>query len=210
MNNIVIYARVSSTGERQNTARQVLELEEYAKTNSMVVVKVFEEHMSGAKKNDERKILLECLEYCLKNNTSLCVTELSRIGRSVYEVQKTIAWCHENHVNIYFHQEHLCLFNDDGTENPFLPIIISVLATGAQMEREYIHSRMESGLKAYKEKGGKMGRSVGYRKSAEEYKKKYPSVCRMLRKETNLSYRQIAKLCGVSAPTVAKIKSVCV
>jgi DNA invertase Pin-like site-specific DNA recombinase len=52
--NAIIYARVSSVGERQNTERQVKDLMEYASYMKYEVLKVFEEHISGAKKNSER------------------------------------------------------------------------------------------------------------------------------------------------------------
>lgn len=45
----VIYARVSSMGDRQSTERQVKDLSEYAKYKGIEVFKVFEEHISGAK-----------------------------------------------------------------------------------------------------------------------------------------------------------------
>lgn len=57
----VIYARVSSIGDRQSTERQVKDLSEYAKYKGIEVCKVFEEHISGAKKNDERPVLCEAM-----------------------------------------------------------------------------------------------------------------------------------------------------
>ena len=48
MKKAVIYARVSSVGDRQSTARQVADLTQYATTNGMVVVEIYEEHISGA------------------------------------------------------------------------------------------------------------------------------------------------------------------
>ena len=51
----VIYARVSSIGDRQSTERQVKDLSEYAKYKGIEVYKVFEEHISGAKKNDSTR-----------------------------------------------------------------------------------------------------------------------------------------------------------
>ena len=54
MKKAIIYARVSSTGaqeSRQNTERQVVSLTEYARINSYEVVKTFEEHIIGGKKN---------------------------------------------------------------------------------------------------------------------------------------------------------------
>lgn len=53
MKKAVIYARVSSTNDRQSTDRQVIDLKAYASCNDMEVVKVYEEHISGAKKNDQ-------------------------------------------------------------------------------------------------------------------------------------------------------------
>lgn len=53
----VIYARVSSTGERQSTARQLADLTNYANLNGLSVVGVYEEHISGAKRNEERAVL---------------------------------------------------------------------------------------------------------------------------------------------------------
>ena len=50
MTTAVIYARVSSIGERQNTIRQVADLTQYATNNGMSVTKIFEEHISGAVK----------------------------------------------------------------------------------------------------------------------------------------------------------------
>ena len=65
MNNAVIYARVSSIGDRQDTTRQVDDLTKYANNNALNVVKTFEEHVSGAKGVDERPVLAECLQFCI-------------------------------------------------------------------------------------------------------------------------------------------------
>ena len=44
----------------------------------------FEEKISGAKKNSERPVLVEALEYCEANSIDiLLVSELSRLGRSL-------------------------------------------------------------------------------------------------------------------------------
>ena len=53
----VIYSRVSSSGyqvNRQDTSRQIKDLQAYANYSQVKVMKVFEEHISGAKRNDER------------------------------------------------------------------------------------------------------------------------------------------------------------
>ena len=87
----VIYARVSSVGDRQSTERQVKDLSDYALYKQLEVRKVFEEHISGAKKNEERPVLCQTLEYCKKNGIStLLVSELSRMGRNAFEVLASV------------------------------------------------------------------------------------------------------------------------
>jgi len=44
----IIYARVSSTTDRQTTDRQVADLKAYAEYSKMEVIKIFEEKVSGA------------------------------------------------------------------------------------------------------------------------------------------------------------------
>ena len=163
-----IYARVSSVGDRQDTRRQIRDLEKYALDNSLVIEKTFEEHISGAKKTKDRPVLSECLNYCFNNNVdTLLISELSRLGRNVDDVLANVQLCKEHHLNVYFQKEQLSIFNSDGKEHPFLTIFIAVLGTCAEMERENIKFRLNSGKEKYIAEGGKVGRKEGYRKSDE-------------------------------------------
>ena len=205
MKKAVIYARVSSVGDRQSTLRQVLDLTQYATTNGMEVVEIFEEHISGAVKNEERPVLCECLDYCIANAIdSLLISELSRLGRNVDEVLANVKRCKDNSLNIYFQKENISIFQADGSKNPFLNIFISVLGTCAEMEREAIAFRLNSGLKRYKEAGGKVGRKVGSIKTKEQKQEEYAKVLRSLKQ--GKSIRDTATLCGVSVSTVFRVK----
>lgn len=203
--NAVIYARVSSTNDRQSTDRQVIDLKSYAVKNDLNVVHTFEEHVSGAKRNEERPILCECLDYCIDNKVdTLLISELSRLGRNVDEVLANVKFCKDNKLNIYFQKENLSIFQADGTKNPFLNIFISVLGTCAEMERENIKFRLNSGRAKYIADGGKLGRKEGYRKPQEQKAKEYKNVLRELKKGTSI--RRTAKLCDVSISTVQRLK----
>ena len=201
----VIYARVSSTGERQSTARQVADLTQYAAINGMAVTEIFEEHISGAVKNEERPVLCECLDYCISNKIdTLLISELSRLGRNVDEVLANVKRCKDSQLNIYFQKENISIFQPDGSKNPFLNIFISVLGTCAEMEREAIAYRLNSGLKRYKEAGGKVGRKVGSVKTKEKKQEEYARVLRNLKQ--GKSIRDTATICGVSISTVFRVK----
>lgn len=204
--NAVIYARVSSTNDRQSTDRQVSDLNAYASKNDINVIRTFEEHISGAKRNEERPVLCECLDYCIENNVdTLLISELSRLGRNVDEVLANVKRCKDNNLNIYFQKENLSIFQADGTKNPFLNIFISVLGTCAEMERENIKFRLNSGRAKYIADGGKLGRKEGYRKSQEQKAEEYKNVLRELKKGTSI--RRTAKLCDVSISTVQRLKA---
>lgn len=201
----VIYARVSSTGDRQSTERQVSDLSAYAERNDYVVVKVFQEHISGAKRNEERPVLCECLDYCINEHIDcLLISELSRLGRNVDEVLANVKRCKDAHLNIYFQKENLSIFQIDGNKNPFLNIFISVLGTCAELERENIQYRLNSGRRIFIEKGGALGRKPGSVKTTEKKEQEYKDVLAYLRK--GYGVRVTSKLTDVSESTVGRLK----
>ena len=187
----IIYARVSSSGSlesRQSTERQVIDLTDYANRNSMTISKTFEEHISGAKRNEERAVLTECIEYAISNRVDVILfSELSRCGRAVWEVLDTIRTLKDNGINAYFQKEGLSLFSEDGRENIYLAIMISVLSSASQIERENLIFRLKSGRKVYVDKNlaatGKsgLGRKVGYRKPVETKKEEYKETLKLLK-----------------------------
>ena len=185
----VIYARVSSIGDRQSTERQVKDLSEYAKYKGIEDCKVFEEHISGAKKNDERPVLCEAMEYCNAFEVLASVKELIDCG-----------------INLYIQKEQLTLLDDEGHPSLFAPIMIATLSTCAQLERDNISFRLQSGRKRYIEKGGKLGRKVGSVKTAEQMKAEYREVISLLRK--GYSIRDVAKLSGKGVSTVQRVKRI--
>ena len=200
-----IYARVSSVGDRQDTTRQIRDLEKYALDNSIDIVKSFEEHISGAKKTKDRPVLTECLNYCFNNNVDiLLISELSRLGRNVDDVLANVQLCKEHHLNVYFQKEQLSIFNSDGKEHPFLTIFIAVLGTCAEMERENIKYRLNSGKEKYIAEGGKVGRKAGWTKSDEKLQEQYASVIKQLKK--GYPIRLVAKSEGVGVSTVQRMK----
>lgn len=201
----VIYARVSSVGDRQSTTRQVADLAKYAQYKGYDVVRVFEEHASGGKKNADRPVLLEAIDFCIKSSIDIIlVSELSRIGRNAFEVLSTINTLKENHINIYMEKEQFTLLDENGKPSMFAPVMLATLATCAELERENIAHRLSSGYKLHRANGGRVGRKPGSVKSAEKLKEEYRYVIRDL--EKGESIRRTAKLHDVSISTVQRIK----
>ena len=202
----VIYARVSSTGDRQSTERQVKDLTEYARYKGYDLVRIFEEHVSGAKRNEERPVLTDAVEYCQDNSVgTLLVSEMSRLGRNAFEVLSTVKTLADSSVNLYLQKEQMTLFDDEGKVSLFFPIVIATLSTCAQLERENIQFRLQSGREQYKKKGGKLGRPSGTVKSIEKKREEYKDVISLLKK--GYAIRDVAKLTGRGVSTVQRIKN---
>jgi DNA invertase Pin-like site-specific DNA recombinase len=202
----VIYARVSSQNDRQDTARQVADLKRFALSQEMEIVKTFEEHISGAKKLEEREILTQCLDYCKNNSVNyLLISELSRLGRSTLQVLRSLEILHEAKVCVYIQNIGLYSLQSDGAVNPIASIIITILAEMSNIERSNIQYRLNSGRQQYINRGGKLGRRKGSIKTIEQKKEEYKEVISLLKR--GYSIRNVAKLTGYSIQTVQTIKN---
>ena len=204
MTSCYIYARVSSIGDRQSTERQVKSLTELASSKGYEVKGIYEEHISGATSNKERKVLADCLNDAKENRIDLILfSELSRCGRAIWEVLETIKFCADNGINLHFNKEGLTLFRDDKVDS-IMAIYISCLGFCAEKERENIYFRLSQGRELAKAKGVKMGRKVGSTKSREQKEQEYAKVIKSLKH--GQSVRNTAKICGVSVSTVQRVK----
>ena len=200
----VIYARVSSVGDRQSTTRQVEDLKRYISFNDMELINIYEEKMSGAKEN--RPVLTECIEFCIENHVNtLCVSEISRLGRSVKIVVNTIDQLTQAGVNIYIQNIQLSTLDSEGQPNAIAKMITAVLSSFAEIERDGIVYRLQSGRRvAIEQRNVKLGRKVGSVKSRERKQEEYAKVIRSLKQ--GKSIRDTAAICGVSVSTVQRVK----
>lgn len=205
----IIFCRCSSSGylaNRQDTSRQVADLKAYADYANLKVVKVFEEHLSGGKKNNERPILNEAIEFCKQEHISFClVNSLDRIGRNAFEVLATVKELIDNGINLYMQKEQFTLLDEDGKPTMFAPIMCATLSTCAQLERDSIKFRLNSGRAQYIRNGGKLGRKKGSVKTTEQKETQYKEALAYLRK--GYSIRITAKLTNVSTSTVQRLKT---
>jgi DNA invertase Pin-like site-specific DNA recombinase len=179
------------------------------------LVEVFNEHISGAKKNNERPILVEAIDKCKElteigdSKVILLCSELSRLGRNAFEVLETIKILVDYGINLYLQKEQMTLLDDQGKPSLFAPIMLATLSTCAQLERENITFRLNSGRKRYVESGGRLGRPRGSVKTTEKKLEEYKEVITLLKK--NYTMRDVAKLSGKSISSVQRVKKlVCI
>ncbi|MEQ2668055.1 recombinase family protein [Bacteroides uniformis] len=205
--NVVIYSRVSSQSARQSTERQVVDLERFATGRGDKVVAVFEEKISGRKSNVERPVLSRCLEYCIDPQNQvdmLLLSEISRLGRSTLEILKALDILHIHKVCVYIRNLNLETLRPDKTVNPLSSLVTTLLGELAAMERQGIIDRLNSGRELYIEKGGRLGRKPGSKKSLEQKREEYKEAISLLKK--GYSIRNVAKLTDRSVSTILSIK----
>lgn len=206
MEQVVLFCRVST--QVQDYERQVSDLTQFAEKHHWKIAETFTEKISGAKKNEERKALIDLLSYARVHYINrVLVTELSRLGRDTLQVLTAIEMLNKAKVSLYIMNYNIETLTPDGKVNPMSQFMITLLAEVARMERRTIKERMDSGYANFRANGGKVGRKTGYRKRDEDFRTQYKDVFRLLNK--GVSLRDISKTTGVSVNTIRRCKGFC-
>lgn len=145
---VAIYTRTSKTD--QNPENQILELEHYAKAMNYDYV-IFEEQESTRKTRPiKNQIFQEALQ---KKWDLILVWKLDRWARSMQELINDLYLLKQNNVQFRTLKENLIL-DDSPTNN----LMINILSSFAQFERDIIRERTLAGLARARAQGKKLGR----------------------------------------------------
>jgi len=137
------YKRVSTS--EQNLARQL---------NGMTFDREFVEKISG--KNIERPELLSMLSV-LRADDEVHVHELSRLARNTKDLLEVVEKVLKVEANIKFHKENLH-FVAGKKRPPVQDLMLSLLASIAQFERDLLLERQREGIALAKQRGVYKGR----------------------------------------------------
>jgi DNA invertase Pin-like site-specific DNA recombinase len=184
-----IYARVSTTD--QTCEMQVRELREYAARRGWTVVNEYvDTGWSGAKASrPELDRLMR--DAALRRFDAVLVYKLDRFGRSVRNCLDGIAALGSHGVRFLAVSQSI----DTDHENPTARLLLHILASVAEFERELIRERVCAGVRNAKRNGKVLGRKrvVFDRHRATEMHRAGASV------------RQIAASLGVGAGTIHRV-----
>ena len=203
---VVILARVSTS--KQEYERQVTELTQHSLMMGWDVAKVFANKVSGAKKNEDRKEIMEMVSYIEQHHIDkVCVLEISRLGRNTLEALKVIELLNEKKICLFIKNYNLETLDAKGNVNPITSLICTILLEISSMERHTIIERMASGRDQYIAKcratGKKMGRPSTYRKSDDTMREQYKKEISLLKQ--GMSLRNISIITGTSIMTIRKL-----
>ena len=203
----VIYARVST--EDQDYDRQIIELKAYAKALNFDVVAIAAEKLSGAKQAVDRPELDALLQKVRAEEVKhILVWDLSRLSRNVADTLAIVEVLNKNCCCLHIKDLNIKTLDKDCKPDAMAQMFITMLAAVAAMERKNIRSRMESGYKHHLATGGKVGRSIGYKKPIESLKY-FSEIKRNLK--ASLSLRSVQAVMekqgkAVSLGTIVKVK----
>ena len=174
-----IYCRVST--DKQDTERQLRELKQFALTNNLNVIKVYEETMSGTKSLLGRKILLD--EVKKHKPKYFIFHDYSRFSRNVKTALQMKDELHKVGVCLWSMQTNMKSLDDDGTPNPIANLVFTQLLSVYEMENETRRKHIRSGLRTAKARGVILGRPVG---SKEDKLKKYKRIVDTIKEQEQL------------------------
>ena len=142
----VIYARVSVREE--DVSNQVENMKEWAKQRGYEIAGVFpDKAVTGASNPLEREKFKQMLEFCRDNGVkTILVWDLARFGRSLPEAVNALKQLLDEGFKIIFTRYNLTAdLNDIGGK-----VMIYTLLMAAELERDFLHMRMEAAKNAGK------------------------------------------------------------
>jgi len=142
------YARVSVAGE--DVMNQVKAIEEYCRARGYDLLMVFKDVVTGVSNPMERPEFRNMVRYAVDNGVRrIVVYDLSRLGRSVFELFNTLKILRDYGLVVEFvkHQELA------GMDERSFTVFVTTIGLAAQLEREFMHQRLEQARLAGKKTG---------------------------------------------------------
>ena len=140
--------------------------------------------------------------------TNLAIYSIDRAGRDLRDIINTIHYFTSKCICINFIGQGLSTLDSEGKENNISKLIISILGTVAEMERNQIKERQLEGIRIAKLKKIYKGRKKGSKEDNLAFlsKEKNKKSLELLKKGYKAT--EISKIVGVHINTLTKIKRV--
>lgn len=184
------YCRCSTNETKQDVNRQVRELKELGATNETI----YKEYISGANDN---KIELKKLLSIIKESDTICVTEVSRLTRSMKQLCNIIDVIQNNHLRLVV-KNSITIDCRHSTIDPMTKAFLQMSGVFNELEKDMIRARVKSGVANAKAKGKQVGRRyLTIKDIPQKVKDKY-----QLWLDGTITKVDFAKMCDISRPTL--------
>lgn len=167
-----IYGYIRVSTDKQTVQNQKLAIKEYARINRLHNIKWFSETISGTKNYRKRKIG-ELMDIVAENDI-IIITELSRLGRSMFMILEMIQFFIHKKVKVIAIKEGFII--EDNIQSK---VLIFAFSLSAELERTLLSERTKLGL----ERARKQGKQIGRRKGQHPKKYKLTGKKTFIKKE---------------------------
>ena len=200
---VAILVRVSTV--KQETARQISELEQYAARKGYEVLDICQETISGTAQDDQRRGLRRAEQLAREGKIKkVLVHEISRIARRNSVAHRFVETLEDYGVSLYWHAQGVETLLPNGKRNPAAGIMLALLAEIARNESETLRDRIKSGLALARKRGVVLGRRKETTLSRDQFLQKHKDIVRQLKARQSL--RNTAKIVGKGISTVQRVK----
>lgn len=138
--------------------------------------------------------------------TSLSVLSIDRLGRDLRDIVNTIHYFNERRISIHFISQGLSTLDTNGKENAMAKMMISILGTVGEMERNQIRERQLEGIKIAKLKGVYKGRVEGSKEDVLKFLSKAKNKQALQFLKEGKKAVDISQWTGLHINTITKIK----
>jgi len=195
------YSRISTIG--QNSSRQIANFKTHGHvTPENIYIDKIQGNVPFLERPEASK-LFDNVTSIEGQNKTIVIDSIDRLGRNLIDILKTIELLSKNDINVKSLKEGFETIID-GKENPMAKMVISVMGSIAEMERNRIKERQIEGISIAKAEGKFKGRKLGSVQSPEKLLERYPIIVQKLKK--GLSIRDVAEITSASTTTVNKVR----
>lgn len=188
------YARCSTTEEKQDINRQIRELKAAGAEEV-----IFEYEHGDAKVKQNLQMLLETAQP----QDTIITLEVSRLSRSTQQLCEIINVIKHKHLRLVI-VGSITVDCRNGDIDPMSQAFIQMSAVFAELELSIIKARVKSGMANAKAKGRRIGRPSTTKEDIPAiFYKHYPAFV-----SGQLNVTELARVCGLSRPTIYKYLSV--
>jgi len=141
-----------------------------------------------------------------KQITTVKVHSISRLGRSTIDILETVKTFNGMGICLLAEKEGVRTLNEDGSENATAKMMLSILATLFEFEREMILERQREGIAKAKERGAYAANGGRPKENEIEFLNKDTSKRILSYLSAGNSIRYTSNATGLSNGTVAKVR----
>ncbi|MEE6207243.1 MAG: master DNA invertase Mpi family serine-type recombinase [Alphaproteobacteria bacterium] len=191
----MIYAYVRVSTDKQTLENQVFEIENFCKCKGLKIDQWMMEKISGTKDYEKRR--LGKIIKKLKAGDILICSEVSRLGRNLFQIMTILNKCIQREAQVWTIKEQYRLGADIQSK-----VLAFAFSLSAEIERNLISQRTKEALSRLKASGKKLGRIKGSKNTSHILDGKYDFISEQLR--LGVSRAQIARKLGVSPSLIYK------